>query len=186
MDAWRAALAGPPRSFTLDGEVYELAGAWRALLEHLPLEGWHLPLLYALLHEEDADALDDRLDDLDDPLTLTVVRDVAEGLVEQATGRRWWTAQRLYATAASSWDDLDGAVTLHGGDLLALAAAPARFCAAVYAWLTKNADSKAKAKVDAALERPPAGLDLARAPLWTAEEEGSAFMAALAAHQQRS
>lgn len=179
MEAWRAALAGPPRTFELDREVYELTGPWSCLLEHLPTAGWHTGVLYALLDVEDADALDDRLEDDEDPLMLWDVQRVAERVVEQATGRRWWVAQRLYGTLAVEWAGLDGLLALRGVDLQGLLDRPAKVCNVVHAWLVQGADEQGRERFDAQLETPPPGVDLETSPLWTPEEEGSSFLAAL-------
>jgi len=179
VEAWRAALDGPPTSFELDHEVYELTGSWACLLEHLPLVSWQTGVLYALLDPDDADALDDRLDDEDDPLILGDVQRVAERLVEQATGRKWWVAQKLYGALAVSWVDIDGALALRGVDLTARLAEPARVCNLVHAWLVQGADQQGRERFDAQLETPPPGIDLEASPLWTPEEEGSEFLAAL-------
>jgi hypothetical protein len=177
-----AALAGPPRSFVLDGEVYELTGRWSPLLTHLPAAEWQVPLLYDLLHPDDADALADRLSDDADTLTLTTLRQVAARLVEAACGRKPWVAQRLLVTASQRWGLLEGVLTLRGVDLLTLVdTAPGRACNAVYAWLIEGADDKERTKLDSQLFRPPPGEDLDAVPLWSPEEEGSAFMAAMGA-----
>lgn len=182
VEAWRAALYGPPSSFELDREIYAITGSWRVLLEELTAQSWHDAVLFGLLHEEDADALDDRLQDDGDDLTLLDLRPVAERLVEQATGRRWWVAQRLYASLAADWPDIDGSLALRGVDVAGLLEVPARLCNAVHAWLVDGADRKARDRFEAQLARPPRGLDLASSPLWSAEEEGAAFMAAYTAH----
>ncbi|WP_433379498.1 hypothetical protein [Streptosporangium sp. CA-115845] len=177
MGEWRPALFGPPRSFVLDAEVYELAGSWQVLLEWLPAERWHMHVLYGLLHPLDADRLSDRLDDGEDPLTREEVRAVAERLVQQATGRKWWVAQRLYATLAASWAELDGQLSLRGVELAALLPAPARACNLVYAWLVDGADEQGRRRLDMQLTRPPAGMTKRQAAgAWSPQEQGRAFM----------
>lgn len=181
-----AALAGPPSSFMIDDEVYELVGSWTCLLKRLPAEGWHLPLLYDLLHPEDADALDDRLDDDEDTLTLAEVETVAARLVTAACGRKPWVVNRLLRYASQEWGALDGALMLRGVDLLTLIGEkPARACNVIYAWLVEGADEKQRDKLHRELFRPPPGEDLAAVPLWTPEEEGTSFMAAMAAQPGR-
>lgn len=166
----------------LDREVYELVGSWRVLIEEFTAAGWHDAVLFGLLHEADADALEDRLRDDGDDLTLLALRPVVERLVEQATGRRWWVAQRLYASLAASWADIDGSLALRGVDLAGMVECPARLCNAVHAWLVKGADRRARDRFELELGRPPRGV--AVSPLWSAEEEGAAFMAAYTAHGQ--
>jgi len=168
---------GPPQSFVLDAEVYELAGSWQVLLEWLPAERWHMHVLYGLLHPLDADRLSDRLDDSEDPLTREEVRAFAERLVQQATGRKWWVAQRLYATLAASWAELDGQLSLRGVELAALLPAPARACNLVYAWLVDGADEQGRRRLDMQLTRPPAGMTKRQAAgAWSPQEQGRAFM----------
>lgn len=178
-EAWRAARDGPPASFVLDNEIYELTGDWSELLGVLPLAEWRMPLLYALLHPADADALDDRLEDEDDPLTLDEVGRVAERLVEQATGRRWWAVQRLYATLADGWQVVNGRLALRGVNISDLLSRPAVLCDTLCAYLTEGADDRAVEQFDFTLSTPPPGVDLDDAPLWTAEEEGASFLAAM-------
>lgn len=180
LQAWRVALTGPPASFVLDGELYEIAGCWSALLERLQVEGWHLDLLYDLLDEGDADRLDDRLDDPDDELTLRKVRRVVEALVEQATGRRWWIAQRLIVSIAAEWADLDGLLLLRGVDLATLArTAPARMCNVMHALLVEGRDKRDREMFEFKLARPPKGLNVRETPVMSEQQQGSAFMAAM-------
>ncbi|MFF3665474.1 hypothetical protein [Microtetraspora malaysiensis] len=177
-----AALAGPPRMFVLDGDRYELTGSWTPLLRHLTAPSWHMPLLYDLLRTEDADALDDRLADDDDTLTLAQVETIAARLVAAACGRKPWVAARLLGYAAQQWGEIDGALTLRGVDLLALVdTRPATACNTIYAWLVDGGDEKARDKLNKELFKPPPGEDLDASPLWTAEEEGAAFLAAMSA-----
>lgn len=184
--SFAAVSAGPPGCFVLDGERYELRGSWLPLLDHLPAPGWRIPLLFDLLHAEDADALDERLVDDDDPLTLTVLESIVSRLVEAATGRKPWVAEQLVTWAVAAWDEVDGVVTLRGVDLLGLVdTAPRRACNVLYALLLEGRDEKERAKLDSRLSMPPPGEDLAAVPLWDAEEEGAAFMAAYTAHQQK-
>ncbi|GAA2685439.1 hypothetical protein [Nonomuraea recticatena] len=180
MEEWRPAVLGPPASFVIDDEIYELAGSWMVLLEWLPVQRWHMHVLYGLLHPLDAERLSDRLDDLGDPLSREEVRAMAERVVEQATGRKWWVAQRLYATLAASWGELDGRLSLRGVDLAALLQTPARMCNLVYGWLVDGADDKARRQLDMRLTRPPRGMSKREAAAaWSPEEAGRSFMAAM-------
>ncbi|MFI6290000.1 hypothetical protein ACIBEJ_00355 [Nonomuraea sp. NPDC050790] len=164
----------------LDNEVYELSGSWTVLLEWLPVTRWQMHVLYGLLHPLDAERLSDRLDDGDDPLTREEVRAVAERVVAQATGRTWWVAQRLYATLAASWGELDGRMSLRGVELAALLPNPARACNLVHAWLVDGADDSARRKLDMQLQRPPAGMSKRQAvAAWSPQEAGRAFMSAM-------
>lgn len=182
LDAARAAITGPPRSFLLDGETYRLRRrGWAALLLWLPMEAWRDHLLWELMPRADGAALDARLFDEDDPLDLFDVRTVAERVVSAACGRPWWVAQRLLATAADRWVEVDGALRLRGIDLAVLcAASPPAACNAVYMLLVEAMDEKGRVKLDAELEVPPPG---AAGPDALAAE-GSLFMAALAGHRR--
>jgi hypothetical protein len=179
-EAWRVRLDGPPATFVIDGEAFEIMGSWSCLLEVLPMLEWHMPLMYAAVHPGDVDRLLDRFDDDDDDLTLADVEPVVEAVVEAATGRRWWVAQRLYATLAADFAELDGRLSLRGVDLAELLQAPARVCSLVYAHLTAGAAAHQLAAFDAKLSRPPAGLDTRERPVVTPEQEGQAFLTAAA------
>ncbi|GAA3172841.1 hypothetical protein [Nonomuraea salmonea] len=187
--ALRAALSGPPAAFLLDAERYELTGSWACLWEHMQAADpdWRMPLLWDLLHPEDADALEDRLADPGDELRLRDVYPVASRLVEQATGRAWWVAQRLIVAAVAGWPELDGALLLRSGVDVAglMERSPARACSVIYAWLIDGAQRKEVAKFDAKLKAPPLTADLDAEPLWTPHDEGDAFMAAMAAQRGR-
>jgi hypothetical protein len=180
LEAWRPSVDGPPASFELDGEVYELVGSWAALLDVLTLVDWQLDLLYALVHPEDLDALDDRLDDDDDPLTLDDVDQVAEALVEAATGRKWWVAQKLYGHIAADWRTIEGRFALRGLDLVGMLDRPAHLCNVLYAYLTEGASEQERMMFDARLDRPPAEVDVRETPPVDDEQAGNAFMAAMA------
>lgn len=179
---------GPPASFVLDGELYELSGDWlRVLLEHLPrAERWHLWVLFALLHPGDAERLGDRLDDEQDPLGAADLESLTEKLVERACGRPWWVSQRLFATLEAVWGELDGELALRGVELERMAARPARACDLVYAWLIRGADDKARRRLDAQLNRPPAVLRRRKTPPssgpWSPQAQGEAFLAAMRDH----
>jgi hypothetical protein len=181
---WRVALDGPPASFVLDDEVFCVVGPWSSLLEHLQLVAWQMPLLYDLLDDASADYLDDRLDDPDDSLTLRELARVAEGLVEAATGRRWWVAQRLIASVVDEWQALDGLLLLRGVDLVALARnAPSRLCSVMYALITEHMNARDRELFDFKISRPPRGVDVRKKPIMTAEEQGAAFTSAMAGLQ---
>ncbi|MBT2226244.1 hypothetical protein [Nonomuraea sp. NEAU-A123] len=180
-EQWRPSLDGPPRSFELDGEVYELVGSWSVLLDVLTLVDWQLELLYALVDPEDLDVLDDRLDDDDDPLELDDVDRVAEQLVEAATGRRWWVAQKLYGHVAAAWSELEGRWALRGLDLVAMLDRPAYLCNVVHAYLAEGAGDGERRIFEAKLDRPPGGVDVVETPPVSDEEAAAAFMAAVAA-----
>lgn len=184
VEAWRVALEGAPRSFVLDGELFEVVAPWSSLLGVLTLAEWHMPFIDAMVHPGDVDRLLDRFEDDDDDLGLADVRPAVEALLERVTGRRWWVAQRLYATLAADWAELDGVLTLGAGvDLVELLEQPARVCNVLYAYLTQGADAPKLAAFDAKLNRPPASVNVKARPIITPEQEGAAFMAAMGATQ---
>lgn len=179
-EGWRAALHGPPRSFALDGEHFPIVGSWSCLLDRLRFESWQQPMLYDLVDEPSADYLDDRLDDPGDPLTLRQMRRVAEALVEAATGRRWWIAQKLLASVADQWAELDGLLLLRGTDLAALAEdSPARVCNLMHALLVEGRDQRERALFEFKLKQPPIGVNVREIEIMSAEEQGAAFMSAM-------
>ncbi|MBP2703535.1 hypothetical protein JOL79_06945 [Microbispora sp. RL4-1S] len=181
---WRAAVAGPPRAFELDGEHFVIVSDWSVLLDRLRFETWQLDLLHDLLDEAGADRIDDRLDDELDTLTLRECARVAEGLVEAATGRRWWVAQRLIASAADDWHELDGMLLLRGVDLVELArAAPARLCNVMHRLIVEGLGKTDREMFEFRLRRPPRGVDVRRTQVMTDAEQGAAFMAAMGALQ---
>ncbi|MEU4228313.1 hypothetical protein AB0F17_28800 [Nonomuraea sp. NPDC026600] len=180
VEAWRAALHGPPRSFALDGEAFPVTGSWSCLLDRLRFEAWQRDVLYDLVDDASAGYLDDRLDDPGDSLTLRQMRRVAEGLVEAATGRRWWVAQKLIASVADQWADLDGALLLRGVDLAALAAeSPARVCNLMHGLLVEGRDTRERDVFDFKLRQPPPWVDVRQVEIMSAEEQGAAYMAAM-------
>lgn len=184
----RVARTGPPRRYVIDGEAYELTGSWWPLVDGLSgVVGWRLTLLLDLTHPDDGAALLERLTDPDDPLAPSDLDEVVDALVLQATGRPWWVAGRLLASAVAQWAELDGKLTGRGVDLAALIdRRPDRACNVVYAWLIEGADRKERDKFDAKLTRPPAGelrRPSARTREWMEAEEAAAFAAALNAAQ---
>lgn len=179
----RSAHTGPPRSYMLDGTVYELTGSWWPLIDCLAYQHWQVNLLLDITR--DASDVHGRLLDPGDDLGLPDVEHVAETLVQAATGRPWWVAQRLLVTADAHWELLDGTCLTRGVDLAALVdTAPARACNVIYAWLLEGADGKERDKIDYTLTQPPPELVRDPSPQareWMAEQEGAAFLAAMGA-----
>lgn len=175
-----AALAvrrGPPRHYELDGDTYEVRASWWPLLELLPGTGWRLPLVLDMTHPDDAAVLRRRLHDRGDPLRLDVVERIGGGLVESATGRPWWVAERLYSWTLAHFAELDGRLPV---DLAALLEGnPARVCNVVHMALVEGADEKSRTQFDAELYRPPPTMTADEVPAWVAEDEGNSFMSAM-------
>lgn len=185
MDALRARLEGPPRRYRLDGEVMDLTGDWRPLVEHLLSEQWHLPLLLDLTHPEDAELLRGRIADPDDDLDVRDVRRISEGLVLAATGQRWWVVQRLVAYVAGRTADVDGDLLRDGVDVVELLERrPAAALHAVMSWLWRDADAKDRARLEADLFRAPLDLDDPEAEEEADERAGVAFLAAMEQSRQ--
>ena len=76
-------------------------------------------------------------------------------LIEQASGMRWWKATALVATSCGT--EVLGELTLCGVDPDRVSLG--QWCAATYRVLTRNADAKAKGKIDFELELPPPGFE---------------------------
>jgi hypothetical protein len=176
-----ARLDGPPRSFVLDGDVYELTRSWRPLLDHLGRDGWRLPLLLDLTHPEDAEVLRARLADRDDDLSVPDVERIAERLVLAATGQPYWVAGQLLLGAAADLMRIDGDLSQRGIDIVQLIdTAPARACNVIYAWMVEGADQKGRTKFNTRLFAPPRGAEPeAIAETWSVEQEGALFMQAM-------
>ncbi len=94
---------------------------------------------------------------------------------------RWapyWVAARLAATARDSWPIFDGWCAARNVDPDELP--PDRYLNLVYYWLTRNADAKRRAELDAKLERPPSGENVSTIDegTWSADAEMAAFESA--------
>lgn len=99
----------------------------------------------------------------------------ARAAVEAASGTRWWTAIRVAHSTAGT--DIGAELTARGVDpgVIPFGA----YLAAAYRVATREATDVDRAKVDAALEAPPAGLP---AEEWFGEADTTAtFAAAMAA-----
>lgn len=188
MDGFSAALAGPPRAFVLDGDTYHLrADAWSAsarLLVGYEDQRWPLAMLQALLESDSWTDLVLRCIDVDDPLDMPDLARVVQTLVGAAYGRDWWAACRLVGATVAQWGAVDGRLSLRGVDLLALLdSAPSRAANLIYAMFSEHAEEQDKHRLDAELERPPAGVLAAG---WSDEAEGDAFLAAMQAAPART
>lgn len=107
----------------------------------------------ALALAENADALVLGLALGDVP--LRAVSEASHELLEQETGYRWWMALKL--AVSSSGGDVLGELTLSGVDPTRVSLS--QWCTATYRVLTRNADQKAKLKIDFELELPPSGYE---------------------------
>jgi hypothetical protein len=179
--AARTLRSGPPRSYAIDGTTFELRPSWWPMVELLPTGSWHLHLLLDMTHAEDAGELRARLHDRGDAFGLADAHRIATALVERATARPWWVAERLYAWTVHHMNELDGVLLNETGlDIAAmLEYHPARALNVVHSRLVAGADEKARAEFDNSLYRPPITVSPSAAPLWVAEDEGASFMAAM-------
>lgn len=154
----QAALDGPPPYFVLDDETYELQrDRWWPALRSVRDDGkhWALPFLLTVLHPDDGVALLARLSDWQDPLEAVDLDRIAEQLVEQTTGRKWWVACRLAMMLDGSWEYLDGHLLRQGVDLLAwLRSEPSRALNAVMALVTPR-EEKRREDFLFQLDKPP-------------------------------
>jgi hypothetical protein len=87
-------------------------------------------------------------------VSMDDVKQTAYDLLGDVSPYKWWKTARLLAL--SSRDDIAGHLTLSGLSPWNLTVA--QWVTAVYALLTKGADVKAKFKIDAPLDDPPAGI----------------------------
>lgn len=180
--AARAVRQGPPTCYQLDGVVYELRPSWWPMLELLPRGGWHIPLVLDMTHPEDAGELRRRLTGRGNPDRLRSwdLEAIAEGLVEAATARPWWVAEKLCAFIVEHFGELDGRVSADLVDLIEYA--PARCLNIVHMALVEGADTKERKKFDNELYRPPPKRAAAIKPsTWQLAAEGADFMATMAA-----
>lgn len=96
--------------------------------------------------------------------------------VEAASGRRWWVAERLIATATNEefWPTIHGSLVLRGVDLERLSLGAA--LNAIYVLMVENMKEDKRFSFDAQLEAPPASVV---ADEWDDAEAEDDFMAAL-------
>lgn len=125
-----ARIEDPDPVVTIDGGDYRIrpgltARQWLpAILSDDPLA------VLTLLDPDDEDDLLDALDDPDDPVDHRLLRRVCRELQAEASGWRWWEAQRLIVEAVHVWRRLDGRTAGRGVDPLDLRLD--RFCDLVY------------------------------------------------------
>lgn len=81
--------------------------------------------------------------------------DAARDAVSTATGMPWWSAARLVLAVHES-PDLTGELVICNVD--AEVVSIGAFVQATYRILVREADKKQRAKIDAELQRPPAGI----------------------------
>lgn len=100
---------------------------------------------------EQREALADLI--MSDESAVADLRAESRRILEQATGRKWWEAQRLINTAREG--EALGRMVLAGVDPWSRSIG--EWCAAVYALVAKGRDEKARLKLDFELALPPPG-----------------------------
>lgn len=89
-------------------------------------------------------------------LTDDDVLPLARTIMAVAAGRPWWEAERLVASLWPSGGRLLGTLVLAGVDPARLTLAA--YCSAVWAQLTKGADTEQMMKLESQLQIPPPGV----------------------------
>lgn len=154
LDAWRDRRT-TPLAFTLDGVRYEVpehpARVWvLALLSDEPSD-----LLLDLLPEDLAQELWDEATDPDSDLDPGLLYRIGKGLLTVAAGRPWWQATQLLTTMVADWDSYIALARDRGlGDPLDWPVD--ELCAWGYLRMIRHASKEDRARIDAALARPPA------------------------------
>jgi len=173
----------PPRELILDGETYRLVD-WSTAVDVLPAfehQAWPLALLANVLDSRSSTRLLARCVDETDPLDLPDLHNIAARLVEVTFGQPYWVAGRLLGMAVTEWSRVDGVLLLRGVDLAALLeSSPARAVSVLMALALEGRDDSDRHRIEFELRQPPATAP-AEAELWTAEDEGASFLAAMAA-----
>lgn len=156
-------------------------GDWTYEIPQLPATDWLEALLNGwtgvvpgLLHPEDEVSV------LRDYYASKVSKDevlaAARAAVEAASGRRWWVAERLIATATNGefWPTIHGSLVLRGVNLdrLSLGAV----LNAIYVLMVENMKEDKRHSFDAQLDAPP---PQAVAAEWDDDAAEDDFMAAL-------
>ena len=123
------------------------AGEWMAHADRLSV------LAARLLDPEQREVLADLL--LADPAARDELRRESYRILSAATGRRWWEASKLMASAASP--ETLGRLTLAGVDPWSRSIG--EWVAAVYALYVKGADAKQRLRTDFEISIPPQGYE---------------------------
>lgn len=152
-----------------------VVGGVRVPLPHRPAAVWaqgvgHIGSLLAELADPDVrDMLADVV--MTHPQGVDDLRRESFRLLSEATGRQWWEAARLIATAASP--QVLGRLVLAGVDPWSRTVG--EWVAATYSLCIKGADEKGRMRFELSLSVPPAGYEDA----W--DDEGDDAEATLAA-----
>ena len=147
------------------------------LLPYRPAAGWVEPsrrvvaLVPLMAERDDRDAMVDLL--MDQPGTRADMISEGRRILSQATGRRWYEAQKLINT--SMQPEALGRLVLAGVDPWQRSIG--EWCAALYALYVKGADKKERTKLDFSLALPPPGAE----DEW--DDDGSDAEATMAAFQ---
>jgi len=92
---------------------------------------------------------------MDHPQGVDNLREESLRILAEATGRKWWEAARLIATAASP--EILGRLVLAGVDPWGRSVG--EWVAATYALCVKGADEKARLRFEFSLSLPPSGFE---------------------------
>jgi hypothetical protein len=122
---------------------------------------WCVPFLLDVTHPEDAEVLEDRIEDRNDPLDIDDLFTVATTVIEQATGTMWWVACRIITSLRADWNGWSGTLALEGIDLWPLLnRRPAHAIAIVRAFRTMNTKKEDLDQFNWNLELPPSWLSV--------------------------
>lgn len=131
-------------------------------------------------------ASDDRAELLRDFLrgrvTQEEMSEAAHDVLEAASGRRWWEAERLVVSAmqGDSWPVVHGELVLRGVDLEKISLGA--LWNALYSLVIQNTEEAKRPKIEFEISKPPPGVSADE--LYDPEDAEDSFMAALA-HEQR-
>jgi hypothetical protein len=147
-----------PLLFSRDPALVTLAGR-DFLLPYRPAAGWIGPsqrmaaLVPLMAEREDRDAMVDLL--MDHPGARADIISEGRRILSQATGRRWYEAQKLINTSVQP--EALGRLILAG--VHPWERSIGEWCAALYALYVKGADQKTRSKLDFSLALPPPGAE---------------------------
>lgn len=177
-------LDGGVLPFTVDGQQYALDVPYDGrVLAGWAVAGQWTEIVPGAVHPYYRDEFFDRLADPRDALGLRACHHIALGLAEEIYGVPWWAAERLCATALSSWRYFGAWAAQHNFDP---ASAPAhRLVSATLAWLGSQVqDEKEARRIEQDVFMPPKPQRKSRmksVPGFTPAEQAASFEATLAA-----
>jgi hypothetical protein len=168
-----ASLRAAPVSVQLGEWEYDIpalpAADWLEALER----GWNGVVPGLLAREDEVHVLADLFGGR---ITQDEITEAAQSVVEEATGRRWWTVEKLVATAMQPelWPTIHGSLMLRGTD--PTTAAFGAVLNAIYVLMVENMKQEKRDSFDFQLNAPPPKVI---AQEWDDEAAADDFMAAL-------